>query len=201
MPGSELITLFGDDLAEIGSARIGVRVVGGTKVGARELAQMLLAVGIADLLDRGVATLSERESKNLFRSRRTLVVQSSEASDGFTRALAKVAREPVQVDQLAAHLLGGRVAGPELALIGMAHGHLEDSGAVTRADGKAVRRVGTKLGLSPFDINDAGAEALRPEWQQLRERWEAWKAANAERADQLLEACKKSLGDAKQYDS
>ena len=199
MYGSELITLFGDELSEIDPGRAGVRVVGGEKVSARDMATMLLAVSVAELLDQNAAALTEQEVKKLFRTVRTLTVRSAEsagAGQGFTHAVAVAAREPVAVKQLALRLLGGRVVSPEMKLIAMAYAYLEPSGAVGPTNGKG-KRVSSMLGMSPGEIDDQRAEILRDDWQRLRKVWETWKANNPTLADELVDQCRKAMTEAK----
>ena len=58
MPGVELATLFGADLAEVSALRAGIRLGGGSKVSIRDLASTLLAMSVAELLSQQTATVS-----------------------------------------------------------------------------------------------------------------------------------------------
>jgi len=191
--GSELAVLFGDELAEVSSARIGVRVVGGAKVSAKDLSATLLALGVAELHHQGLARLSDIEVKKLFRTKRTLSLQTDAGGAGLTAAIASAARSGMPIDDLALTLLGGRVSTPEMALIAAAKAHLLSTGAVIRVEEKGVRRLGGKLGMSPFEIDEAAAERLRGEWQALRRSWEAWRDRDRELASRLMDACASSI--------
>lgn len=196
--GSELVVLFGDELAEVGSARIGVRVVGGAKVSAKDLAVALLAIGIADLEGEELATLTESEQKKLFRTKRALALQTDAGGAGLTAAIAAAARAGMPVEALAPSLLGGRVSAPEMALIAIAKAHLESTGATVRVEEKGMRRIGGKLGMSPFEIHEPSAEPLRGAWQALLRRWEAWRDRDPELAGRLLDACRSSISAARE---
>lgn len=196
--GSELVVLFGDDLDEVSSARIGIRVAGGAKVSARDVATMLLATAIADLLERGIATLQESEVKKMFKTRKTLLLQGADVGDagdsaGLTAAVASAAKAGVPLESLALRLLGERVATPEMALIAAAKSSLTRTGAVVEVKEKGLRRVTGKLGVSPFEIDDDGAETLRGRWQELKISWEAWRDRDPELAKRLLDGCRRSI--------
>lgn len=196
MPGAELTALFGDELPEVGSARIGMVLASGTKVSMRDVAQMLLAIAVAQLLDEGAATATETEIKKRLRTRRTLVLQANEAGEGMTAAVAAAARDGVPIDELAMRLLDGANAAPETSLIRLAQAQLEATGAVVQAKG-AGRRFGKMLGANPYEIEPEQAEALRPQWQALMEQWSGWKAANPELAERILDGCKTALGNSR----
>jgi hypothetical protein len=195
MSGVELVTLFGNDLAEVSPAHIGVRVAGGIKVSARDLASVLLAMSVAELHGRGAATLAEEEVKRLFRASQVLTVCSNGDGQGFAGTVSRAARQGTAVRKLARAVLGGTVRTPELTLVGMAQSFLEPTGAVVAKQG--MKRLGTAIGYPPFEINDAAADGLRGQWEPVRAGWESWKAANAAMAGPLVEACRKSLGDAR----
>lgn len=195
MYGSELVTLFGDELSEIDQGRAGVQVVGGVKVSARDMATMLLAVSVAELLDRGAGALTEQEVKKLFRTGRTLTFRSAEAGEGFTRSVAVAAGEPVAVTQLALRLLGGTVVSPEMMLIAMARAELGSTGAVVPANART--RIGRMLGTPVGEIDDQRAESLRDDWQRLHKLWDRWKGDNPSLADTLVSQCRKAMTEAK----
>ncbi len=198
MPGAELITLFGDQLEEVDSARIGMRVSGGQKVSMRDVAVMLFALSVAELLDSGAATVTEQEVKKRFRTRKTMLLKSAPAGDGFTAIVATAARDGVAVEDLGLVVLGGMTPAPETSLIRGAQGLLEPTGAVVRSDEGRARRIGTKLGANPYEIRDDQAELLKGEWQQLHQRWTTWKTQNPALGAQLLDSCRKALDNAKQ---
>lgn len=196
--GSELVVLFGDDLDEVSSARIGIRVAGGAKVSARDVATMLLATAIADLLERGIATLQESEVKKMLKTRKTLMLQGAEAGDagdsaGLTAAVASAAKVGVPLESLALRLLGEPAVAPEMALIAAARSSLTQTGAIVALEEKGLRRVAGKLGASSFEIDEAAAESLRGRWQDLKSRWEAWRDRDPDLAKRLLDGCRRSI--------
>lgn len=199
MAGAELVTLFGGELPEVSSARIGVRVAGGAKVSARDLAGTLLAMSIAELHGQGTAKLEEEEVKRMFRATRALTVWSSGAGEGLAGAISQAVQEKTPVTRVARAVFGGLVATPELTLISMAQAFLEPTGAVVGKTG--LKRLGAKLGSLRYEIDDRAAEALRGQWPPVRARWESWKAANPALVDPLVTACRKSLGEARDTSS
>lgn len=199
MRGVELAAIFGGDLPEVSAARMGIRVIGGAKVSVRDLAGVLLAMSIAQLHGLGTATLAEEDVKKMFRSSRVLMVQSNSAGEGFAGVVSRAVQGKTQVQKVARAVFGGLDNAPEFTLISMAQSYLEPSGAVVAKRG--MKRLGTALGLSKYEIDDRAAEALRDQWPPVRAAWESWKAANAPLAGPLLTACRKSLGDARDTSS
>lgn len=197
MPGAELIALFGDELSEIDSARVGVRVASGQKVSARDLAWMLLAASVAELAGGGLATLEQAEVKKMFRTKRVLTVWSRSGAEGFARTVANVSAGGCPVGELGLRLLGGRVISPEMALIDVAKSLLVPTGAVVEASGRA-KRFGAKLGMSPYEIDAEKAEQLRGDWQRVKVGWETWKGGNPSLASELEAACRKAVAAAKE---
>lgn len=167
----------------------------------RRAAIMLLTLSVVDLVVRGGAALSEREAKKLFRTSRVLVLRSPQAGEGFAATVAAAAGgDGVPVQDLAWRIFGGRVRGPELSLLAAAKSLLEPTGAVVAGAGKVKRAVGSMIGVGSFEIDDAGAEALRDEWRQLQSRWEDWRAANAALSQQLMTACRSAMDRARDTD-
>lgn len=87
MPGAELVALFGDELPEVRSARTGMVVASGAKVSLPDIAQMLLAVAVVQLLEQKAAVVNETETRKMFRTRRTMMLQASEAGEGLAQRL------------------------------------------------------------------------------------------------------------------
>ena len=199
MPNVELVTIFGGDLPEISPARMGIRVIGGAKVNVRDLAGVLLAMSIVLLHGQGAATLAEEDVKKMFRSSRMLTVQSTGAGEEFVGVVSRAVSERTQVQQVTRAVLGGLVNAPEYTLISMAQSYLEPGGAVVTKQG--MKKLGTALGFSKYEIDDRLAEALRGQWEPVRLAWESWKAANAPLVEPLLSACRKSLGEARDTSS
>ncbi|MGH9045918.1 MAG: hypothetical protein ACRDVW_01230 [Acidimicrobiales bacterium] len=199
MPGSELVVLFGDELEEVQPAKVGTKVANGARVSLRDLAIMIVAVGVADLVQRGAATLGHQQTTKFFRSKRSMTLAvEQDAGDGFTELVARSAHPQIQVDQVLLAILGRKVLGPERALLLVAHGFLEPTGAVLN-DGGLLRRAGTALGVSADVIQPARAATLRPDWEPLRDAWMAWKAADADLAAELVEQLRKGIAVAKDY--
>lgn len=194
MAGSELVVLFGDKLPEVRRTRIGIRVVGGTKVHAGDVAGLLLALGVADLLDSGLATLSGPSDAH-----GTLTVRS-EPGDlgflGFSGLIAQRSQTGLDVTALAARILGAQdVVGAEMKLIAIAQGFLEASGAV-KATGKKGFRA--RMGVStPYEVDDDGAEKLRDDWHRLNQGWETFKSSDSSRYEALIDRCSTSITDCK----
>jgi hypothetical protein len=190
----ELVTLFGSDLPEVKPARtMGIKLVGGTKVKAFDLATTLLAMSVAELVRRRSAVLAEREVRSRVRSRHALYVQSNGAGEGFAARVSRASREPIQVESLAIGILDGRRYTTSLDLVAMAQESLVPTGA-TASVGGAARIFSAKfVGRSGYSVNDESAETLRGEWQAHRDAWEAWKGVNRDLANRLWQACRKSI--------
>lgn len=198
MAGAELVTLFGSDLAEVGEGRMGFgwRVVGGQKVSYRDLSGMLLALAVVNLVSQDAAELRHEQVKKLLRARDVLQLRASGDGEGFDSVVAACARNGLEVAHLTITVLG-RTGSPELALIGRAQSFLEPCGAVTKSQGAAKRLIGVAAQASQYEIDEAAAEALRPQWDAMRQRWEGWKGDNPTLAALLLKQCKDSVGEAK----
>lgn len=193
MAGAELVTLFGNQLDEVSKARVGgVKVVGGEKVSYRDLAQLLLALAVVEVVTTGAGSLAEEQIKGRFRSRRELVLRATAAAPGFTGVVAAAATGGVEVKQLALAVIGREVASAETVLVSQAHASLEGTGAVTKA-GSMGRKFGAALGMSSYDVDDRGAEHLHPEWERLRATWQGWRNAHPDLAKRLLADCKDAL--------
>lgn len=197
MAGAELVTLFGNELDEVGKARMGgLKVVGSEKVSYRDVCQMLLAMAVAELVSSRAATLTEEDVKGRFRSRRALMLRASGDAAGFTGLVAQAAVGGVEVRDLVLRMLGNQVASPDSVLVTRAHATLDGTGAVVKAGGMG-KKLGAKLGMSSYEVDDQGAQALRPEWERLRSTWREWSSANPALAKQLLDSCKDAVGRAK----
>jgi len=195
MAGAELITLFGDQLPQVHTAKIGIRVAGGTKVSARDLANTLLALSVVDLVSQGVATLERKSVKGKFRTRESLVVRSSPGGEGFSALIAGKAGNGVEIAHLAYQVLGNSEAvGTEMKLLGIAQSFLEQSGAV-RAPSQKLGWNARHGGATPYEINDDVAATLLPHWQPLRASWENFGASRAGDLKELIDLCSKSIAE------
>lgn len=199
MAGAELVTLFGDDLSEVRQARIGIRVAGDTKVHARDLANMLLALSVVDLVDQGLATLAHEEVAGRLRTRNALVVRSTGDGEGFSGLLSQRARNGIEVQHLAYRLLGtAESAGAEMKLLGTAQSFLAPSGAVRAA---AKQGLFARMGAAtPYEVDNEAVGQHRAAWEELRQRWERFKVADPGRGAELIEQCSKSIAECKAGD-
>jgi hypothetical protein len=194
MPGAELVILFGNELPEVDASRIGFEVADGTKASIRDLSSMVLALSIGDLCQQGAGSIEQSEVKKLLRTKRTLTFRSNEAGEGFSQLVARAAAQPIEVRDLALKILGRKMAGPDQALLGIAASSLEPTGA-TRSSGGIGAAFGVK---ATYAIERDKAALLRPEWERLRGSWEQWKAADPQRAEAVVEGCRKSMSAAKE---
>lgn len=192
--GSELLLLFGDELAELPKGKHGL-AVGGSMVHYDAMAATLVAVGIAHLvsLGSGFVEAAPQHGRHV-----DLQLRIQGDGPGFSGVIAR-ANQPAQpVTSVARTILGKRTSSPDVKLVDMARGYLAPTGALTEAPTGGFTRffAGRK-----WDVDHARLSDLRPEWDDLRSRWEWWKASAPTLVEPLLDGCRRSVALAKPADN
>jgi hypothetical protein len=196
MSAGSLVALFGDELAEVGTARLGSITMPGrdVKVSSKDLATAALALTVWDLAEQRALSVRIEAKKRFLGNSTKLLVQAAATGDGFAGLLLNACREETDVRALAERMLGGEAIDPSGRLLAIAHAELAGAGVLTpTVDGKAKTVLKAMTGKSLFESVPGADDWLRADWQELRGRWAAWAANDPDGHKRLLDAARKSI--------
>lgn len=190
-----LVAVFGDELDEVGSARLGMKMPGReVKVSTKDLAAAALAITVWDLVEQGQLGLRQETRKRLLGKSTVVVLEARSTGHGFAGQLLAAALGGIDMRTVVERMLGGESLDPASRLVAMAHAELAEIGVMAASgDGRVKSVLKAVTGTSPFEMAPGNEAALRPDWDTLLARWRAWSAANADAHRQLLATARSAI--------
>jgi hypothetical protein len=193
-----LLALWGDELAEVGRARMGNTQMLGRedKVSSKDLAAAIVALTVWEQWGAGVlgVTFERKKRLGLLNSSKLTVQAVGVAATPFASALVAACPEPRRLEVVLQAALGGEQMDPAGTVIGQARAELAQAGVVVHNGDSTVRALAKSFtGGSSFELVPGAAEPHRPAWEALLARWLPWQQANAADAEMLFAQARSAI--------
>lgn len=194
-----LVILFGDELDEVGTARLGTTTMPGReeKVSTKDLAAATIALTVWAESRSGALDLSIDRKKRLGLVPTTSVVlcATGQAPTGrLAQALAAGAERPAKLEVTLRQALGGDSLDPSGAVLSLARGELNEAGILVAKEMSRSAAIGRALtGKDSAEAVPGAVDHLRPEWDVLQQSWSAWRTAQPDDAAALFKQAKNAL--------
>lgn len=200
LSAAALVALWGDELAEVGQARMGnTRMPGrATKASTKGLGTAAIALTVWDLWGTGALSWTfERVSLGFIDTTTVTIHASGTPSTPFAAALAGACHEPRRIGPVLQDVLGGEQVDPAGKVLAHARAELADAGVLIHSGDSAARGLVTSLtGGSVFELVPGAADAHRPDWDALSSRWLTWRQTEPGGAQMLLDEARCALSHA-----
>jgi hypothetical protein len=198
MSAAALVALWGDELAEVGQARMGNTQMPGRedKASTKDLAAAIVALTTWELWGAGVLGVSFERKKRLGLVTTTKVTlqANAPAATPFAAALAGACQQPRRLEAVLQDAIGGEQLDPAGAVLNQARAELVGAGVLVHSGDSAMRGLAKSFsGKSVFELVPGAAAPWRPTWDALLSRWLPWQQANAGDAEMLFGGARSAL--------
>jgi hypothetical protein len=193
-----LVTLWGDELPEVGRARLGNTQMPGRdeKASTKDLAAAALALTVWDLWSRGELGVAFERKKRLgvLATAKVTIQATAQSTSPLAAALTAAVTQPRSLTTALLGALGGEKIDPAGTVLSIIQGELVALGILIN-DGSSTTASLAKamVGRSSVLAVSSGIEAQRPAWLDLKGRWTAWQQANPEDAALLVKQARSAL--------
>lgn len=196
-----LVALWGDELPEVGRARLGNTQMPGrdVKASTKDLAASALALTVWDLWSRGEMGVAFERKKRLgvLATAKVTIQANVLATSPLAAALTAAVPQPRPLATALLSALGGEKFDPAGTVLSIIEGELIALGVLTH-DGSSTRASLAKamVGRSSVQAVPDGIQAQRAAWLDLQARWTVWQQAKPDDADLLLKQARSALASA-----